>query len=132
MKLKLRTFQIGTPRRPGEGLRLATARFLPRGVKKADYARLDYFDLWLPLLAPSQALVASYKAKKDPQPADFAKFAVRYRKEMSAPDPRHVIALLAEIAKSRPIAIGCYCPDERFCHRSVLHELIAAAARHEK
>lgn len=41
----LSSFQIGTPRKRGEGLRIGTVRYLPRGVKKKDYAKLDYFDV---------------------------------------------------------------------------------------
>ena len=44
--------RLGTPRLPNEGLRLGTVRRPPRGVKKADYARLNYYDVWLPELAP--------------------------------------------------------------------------------
>lgn len=50
--------RLGKPRLRGEGLRLGTVRRPPRGVKKADYARRDYFDLWLPELAPSQKWVS--------------------------------------------------------------------------
>ena len=48
----IRVVRLGTPRAKGEGLRLGTVRRPPRGVKKKDYARLDYYDLWLPELAP--------------------------------------------------------------------------------
>ena len=56
--MSLRVVRLGTPRSPGEGPRLGTVRRPPRGVKKQDYARLDYFDLWLPDLAPSAPLVS--------------------------------------------------------------------------
>jgi uncharacterized protein YeaO (DUF488 family) len=36
--------QLGTPRKAREGLRLGTVRRPPRGVPKADFARLDYYD----------------------------------------------------------------------------------------
>ena len=39
-----------------EGLRLGTVRRPPRGVRKADQATRNYFDLWLPELAPSAEL----------------------------------------------------------------------------
>jgi uncharacterized protein YeaO (DUF488 family) len=124
-KLRLTTFRIGTPRRRGEGLRIGTVRFLPRGVHREDYARLDYFDVWLPTLAPSRALLA--KAKSSGQAME--KLFDRYRSEMHKTEPRQLIELLVEIAGRTPIAIGCYCEDERRCHRSVLLELIRAAAR---
>ena len=43
--MNIGTFRVGSPRKPGEGLRVGTVRFLPRGVKKEDYARLDYFEM---------------------------------------------------------------------------------------
>jgi uncharacterized protein YeaO (DUF488 family) len=124
MKLRLSTYRYGTPRSEGEGLRLGTTRFLPRGVPKADYARKDYFDIWLPLLSPSRELLAWYRDADRP----VETFYRRYRKEMSATDPRHVIELLAELAKRTPIGVGCYCEDESRCHRVALKELIESAA----
>ena len=53
----IRIVQLGSPRAPGEGIRLGTVRRPPRGVAKADYARLNYYDLWLPELAPSAELL---------------------------------------------------------------------------
>src|SRR5258708_36166089 len=49
--------RLGAPRKPGEGLRLGTVRRPPRGVPKSDFARLDYYDVWFPNLAPSADLV---------------------------------------------------------------------------
>ena len=55
--MPLRVVRLGTPRHSGEGLRLGTVRRPPRGVKKEDYSRRDYFDIWLPELAPGAPLV---------------------------------------------------------------------------
>ena len=54
----IRVVRLGTPRARGGGLRLGTVRLLPRGVKKEDFAKRDYFDLWLPEVAPSAELVS--------------------------------------------------------------------------
>ena len=54
--LPIRIVRLGTPRATGEGVRLGTVRRPPRGVKKQDFARLDYFDVWMPDLAPSAPL----------------------------------------------------------------------------
>jgi len=127
--LKLGTFRIGTPRKPKEGLRIGTVRFLPRGVKKEDYARLDYFDVWFPLLAPSTSLLKWLKAQAlRSDRVRWSKFRERYVSEMSRTDARQGIKLLAELAKSAPLTIGCYCEDESFCHRSILRELIHNSA----
>lgn len=124
MALRLSTYRLGAPRTAREGLRIGTTRYLPRGVPKSDYARRDYFDVWLPLLAPSRELLAWYRDDDRP-PGEFFR---RYRKEMSATDPRQAIALLAELAKRTPLAVGCYCEDETRCHRTALAKLIRDAA----
>ena len=59
---KLHTFQIHSPRKRTEGLRIGTVRFLPHGVKKKDYAKHDYFDVWLPSVAPSRELIRWYRS----------------------------------------------------------------------
>lgn len=124
MALSISTARIGTPKRPGEGLRLGTVRYLPRGVKKTDYARHNLFDVWLPNLAPSRKLLQSFKDEG----LTVGTFFSRYRHEMRATEPRQLIALLARVAQQTPLSIGCYCEDETRCHRSVLIELIRAAA----
>ena len=125
----LRTFRVGTPRKPDEGLRVGTVRFLPRGVKKEDYARLDYFDVWFPLLAPSAELLRWMKVRDWPsEQVRWSKFKERYIAEMKKTDARQAIKLLAELARATPLSIGCYCENESFCHRSILIELIEHAA----
>jgi uncharacterized protein YeaO (DUF488 family) len=120
MRLHIQTTQAGSPRQRGEGLRIGAVRFLPRGVRKKDYARKNYFDVWLPSLAPSRPLLRRF-LKSGMLVTTFFR---QYRKEMENTEPRQVIKLLAKIAKRTPIAICCYCEDEQRCHRSVLIELI--------
>jgi uncharacterized protein YeaO (DUF488 family) len=36
-----------------------------------------------------------------------------------------LIALLAAMSQHADFSVGCYCEDERRCHRSVLRELLA-------
>lgn len=118
-------YRCGSPRRSGEGLRLGVARHAPRGVRREDRARLGHFDLWLPLLAPSPALLRAYKHEG----LGFAAFARRYRAEMRAPACRQVITLLAGLAREIRFSVGCPCADSARCHRSLLRALIADAAR---
>jgi uncharacterized protein YeaO (DUF488 family) len=127
MGLQLQSVQVGSPRKRGEGIRLGTVRYLPRGVKKQDYARLNHFDVWLPALAPSRTLLQQFKNERLTADA----FLRRYRREMEATDPSQLIQFLALLAKKTPISIGCYCEDESRCHRSVLLQLIANAAPHK-
>lgn len=125
--MALRTFRIGTPRAQGEGLRLGTVRFPPRGVQKKDYARLDYFDVWVPALAPSRELF-SWAMKDGGLERKPEVLFARYAREMKAnTDARQTIALLAELGKKADIALGCYCADETRCHRSALIKLLRAA-----
>ena len=126
--IKLHSFQIPSPRKRSDGLRLGTVRFLPRGVRKQDYATLDYFDVWLPSIAPSRELLHWLKSA-DVTDNRWAVFLKRYEREMSATDSTQTIQLLAQIAKRTAISIGCYCQDENRCHRSTLRKLIERAAR---
>ncbi len=129
MNLKLKTYRCGTPREEGEGLRVGTVRYLPRGVKKEDYAKHDYFDVWLPTVAPSRKLLNKVKKWNFDDKANQNKFFELYEKELATyTDARQSVLLLSEIAKRSPIAVGCYCEDEQRCHRSVLHKVIHKAA----
>ena len=57
--------RLGTPRKPEEGLRLGTVRRPPRGVPKSEFAKKDYYDVWLPTLAPSLALMKHGQSARD-------------------------------------------------------------------
>ena len=118
--------RLGTPRRAGEGLRIGTARRPPRGVRKADYARLNYYDVWLPELAPSQKLV-SWALSQEWTDSRWKRFARTYRREMSDPAAHHLVDLLAALSRSANLSVGCYCENESRCHRAVLKELLAEA-----
>ncbi len=115
--------RLGTPRAPGEGLRIGTVRRPPRGVPKADYARLDYYDVWFPNLSPTQDLVHEALAAKDEK--EVAAFRRKFRHEMSAPDRSRELDVLAALSHTADFAVGCYCEDESRCHRWVLRELLA-------
>jgi len=55
--MTIRIIQLGTPRHPKEGIRFGTVRRPPRGVRKSDYSKLNFFDVWLPNLSPSEELL---------------------------------------------------------------------------
>jgi uncharacterized protein YeaO (DUF488 family) len=120
--MALRVVRLGTPRAPREGLRLGTVRRPPRGVKKEDFARRAYYDLWLPVLAPSAPLVKTGLGK--PTDERWAKFEKAYRREMSAAAPAQIIALLAAMSQHVDFSVGCYCENEARCHRSILKDLL--------
>jgi uncharacterized protein YeaO (DUF488 family) len=129
MELKLSTFQIGTPAKPGQGLRIGVTRFPPRGVPKDRWAKDGYFDVWLPVLAPSAKLVAEIKKKVDGPSAALQKAFDRYERELlSNATGRQTVEFLAQVAARTPISIGCACQDESRCHRSRLYKIIQAHA----
>lgn len=124
--MTIRVVRLGTPRTPGEGVRLGTVRRPPRGVRKEEFSSRDYFDVWLPELAPS-AEVVSWALSEPWTDARWQRYARRYRKEMAEPQARHIIELLAAMSKQSSFSIGCYCEDATRCHRSLLRELLANA-----
>lgn len=124
--MAIHVVRLGTPRVPGEGLRVGTVRRPPRGVRKEDYGKLDHYDVWLPELSPDQETVtwAMSEAWTDKRWTTFAK---RYRSQMSTPANRHLIELLAAMSKQTNVSVGCYCEDGTRCHRAVLRELLEEA-----
>jgi len=116
--------RLGTPRAPDEGLRLGTVRRPPRGVPKADFAKRDFYDTWLPNLSPSAELMAEGQAARDDK--DWAAFKRKFRVEMKQPEASHLLDLLAAMSHQTSFSLGCYCEDESRCHRGVLRELLAA------
>ena len=124
--MAIRIIRLGTPRAPDEGTRLGTVRRPPRGVPKGEFAARDYFDVWLPELAPS-AEVVSWALSEPWTDARWQRYARRYLKEMREPRARHLIELLAVLSKQTHFSIGCYCEDAARCHRSLLRGLLADA-----
>jgi uncharacterized protein YeaO (DUF488 family) len=120
--MPIRIVQLGSPRARDEGPRLGTVRRPPRGVPKAQFATLDYYDTWLPLLAPSAELMTQGRAAATP--AEWARFVRGYRKEMSESAPDQLLGLLATLSQHANFAVGCYCENEAHCHRSVLRSLL--------
>jgi uncharacterized protein YeaO (DUF488 family) len=120
--MTIRVVQLGTPRTGGEGLRLGTVRRPPRGVPKAEFGSRDFYDVWLPELAPSEALVKLALAATDAR--TWRIFVKRYRAEMKRPPAARFLALLAALSQGTPLSVGCYCTDENRCHRSVLKALL--------
>jgi uncharacterized protein YeaO (DUF488 family) len=121
--MAIRVVRLGTAKERNEGLRLGTVRLLPRGVKKQDYAKRNYFDVWLPELSPSRPLV-SYAQARPWTDARWAAYTRRYLREMRRPDAQHLIALLAALSKKANFSVCCYCENPARCHRSLLGELL--------
>ena len=121
--MTIRVVRLGTARSSEEGLRIGTVRRPPRGVPKTEYASRDYYDVWLPNLAPSPELMKLAKAAESD--AEWAAFAKKYRAEMNVPERKRVLDLLAALSHGANFSVGCYCEVESRCHRSLLRELLA-------
>jgi uncharacterized protein YeaO (DUF488 family) len=120
--MAIRVVRLGSPRGRGEGLRLGTVRRPPRGVPRAEHASRDFYDLWLPDLAPSESLVRQALRASDDR--SWGAFTKRYRAEMKKPAPARLLALLAALSHRTDLSVGCYCESEARCHRSVLRALL--------
>jgi uncharacterized protein YeaO (DUF488 family) len=121
--MAIRIVRLGSPRENGEGLRLGTVRRPPRGVPKAETAARNFYDVWLPDVAPSEALLKRAHASID-DPKRWKSFVSRYRGEMKQPGARRLLDLLAALSHTTDFSVGCYCADATRCHRSVLRELL--------
>ena len=123
--MAIRIVQLGKPRRADEGLRLGTVRRPPRGVPKAEFAKRDYYDVWLPQLSPDADLVAeALQAQKSGDEKAWRRFVKRFRGEMKESDASHLLDMLAAMSHQTNFSLGCYCEDEAHCHRSVLRDLL--------
>ena len=120
--MAIRIVRLGTPRHKNEGVRLGTVRRPPRRVRKERYAADDWYDVWLPNLAPTAALVATGRAAEDER--TWKKFVKAYESEMKRPDNLRLIETLAALSHGGNFSVGCYCEDESRCHRSVLRDIL--------
>jgi uncharacterized protein YeaO (DUF488 family) len=121
--MAIRIVRLGSPRSPGEGLRIGTIRRPPRGVPKSEHATRDFYDVWFPVLAPSEGLLHQAQSAHDDN--SWRKFVRRFNSEMKKQGPSRTLDLLAALSHSTALSVGCYCADESRCHRSLLRELLA-------
>lgn len=104
-------------------MRLGTVRRPPRGVSKSELASRDFYDVWVPGVAPSEQLLKQGKLSRDNE-ARWKSFARRYRSEMKRPEAARLLDLLAALSHTADLSVGCYCEDESRCHRSLLRQLL--------
>ncbi len=121
--MAIRIVRLGSARIQGEGLRIGTVRRPPRGVHKSEFASQNWYDVWFPILAPTVGTMELGQTATTP--AHWSAFVKKYRAEMTAPEARHALALLAALSHHCNLSVGCYCEDESHCHRSVLRSLLA-------
>ena len=120
--MAVRILRLGSDRVEEEGLRLGTVRRPPRGVPKTEFSSQNYYDVWLPNLAPdNETMKMGKNAKTD---KEWLAFEKKYRSEMARPENARVLELLAALSHQTNFSVGCYCEDEARCHRSVLRRLL--------
>jgi uncharacterized protein YeaO (DUF488 family) len=120
--MAVRIVRLGTARLLGEGIRIGTVRRPPRGVKKGEYASQNWYDVWLPNLAPTMETMKLGQGAKTKK--TWETFLRRYRAEMARPENSRTLDLLAALSHKANFSVGCYCADEQHCHRSVLRALL--------
>ena len=121
--MAIKIVRLGTQRSRGEGLRIGTVRRPPRGVPKSEFASQNWYDVWLPNVAPSAELMKLGKAVESEK--EWAAFVRKYRREMADPEKSKVLDLLAALSHDTNLSVGCYCENEARCHRSILRELLS-------
>jgi len=121
--MSIRIVRLGSARSSKEGLRIGTVRRPPRGVPKSEYASQNWYDVWLPNLAPSAELMKLGRAAESEK--DWAAFGRKYRAEMKDSEKSRILDLLAALSHGANFSVGCYCENEARCHRSIMRELLA-------
>ena len=121
--MAIRIVRLGSARARDEGRRIGTVRHPPRGVPKEQHAAQNWYDVWLPNLAPS--IETMKLGQQATTPAEWTAFTKKYRSEMASPENSHVLELLATLSHHSDFSVGCYCEHEAQCHRSILRELLA-------
>ena len=94
----------------------------PRGVLKTDFAKRDFYDVWLPELSPSSELVK--KALAANSEAEWLRFERGYRAEMKHLNATRWLTVLSALSHNTAMSMGCYCEREERCHRSILKTLL--------
>ena len=97
-------------------------RHPPCRVPKGRHASVNWYDVWLPILAPCAATVKLGQAARTDR--EWAVFERRHAKEMAAPECGRTLDLLAALSHRADFSVGCYCADESRCHRSILRRLL--------
>ncbi len=121
--MAIKIVRLGTSRFRGEGLRIGTVRRPPRGVPKSKFVSQNWYDVWLPNVAPTAELMKLGKAVESEK--EWAAFVRKYRSEMANPEKSRILDLLAALSHDTNLSVGCYCENEERCHRSILRQLLA-------
>jgi uncharacterized protein YeaO (DUF488 family) len=122
--MPIKTRRWNDPAEGDEGLRVLICRYRPRGVSKAD----ETWDVWYPDLGPSRELHAAVYTDTASKIA-WPQYRRRYLEEQRT-NRQRIEALAGRVRNGQTITLLCSsaCVREARCHRSILKELIEAAA----
>ena len=120
----IRTKRWNDPPSPDDGYRLLICRYRPRGVPKAD----EPWDAWCQALAPSRELLEAFHGKHG-EPIDFPEYERRFRSEMRERS-YWIEGFARRLKQGETITLLCSsaCSDPARCHRTLVKQLIEAAA----
>lgn len=122
--MPIRVVCIRDRRRRGEGLRIGTVRRQPMFKPKG-----SMYDVWLPELAPSSELIKALRQED----VTLARFLRRYRAEMrKSKTSGRLLDMLVAMSQKSNLSVGCFCPDEEKCHRSVLRQAAGRPRRRDE
>ena len=121
--MAIRIVRLGSPRAEGEGIRIGTVRRPPRGIPKSEFAKRDFYDVWLPNLSPKEELMKEGKSAQGEK--SWILFKKKFRSQVNEGENGKILDLLAALSHQTDFSLGCYCESENHCHRSVLKELLA-------
>ena len=106
--MTLFTKSIEKPKDKSDGVRICVMR----GLREQD----DY-DIWMPVIAPSQKLIDDYFGNR----IDWDGYCKRYDEE-TLKEKRAYLELLIDMAKNRDVTIMCVEESPEKCHRRLIAE----------
>jgi uncharacterized protein YeaO (DUF488 family) len=126
----IRTKSVYSPMdRKRDGLRILATRFRGR------YLPVSRYDVWMPNLAPSEALL---KSAQDGH-VTWGQFSRTYRRELQEAGgldksnrviknhgQKFTLRLLQKLGRSQNVTLMCHCDeDQQQCHRHLLKKVLA-------
>lgn len=127
----IRTRSVWSEKKKDDGLRILVTRFRGRGLPTSQY------DVWMPSLGPSEALLKAVLAEK----IDWKTFTKKYREELFLDGPiddrsetiknhgqKSTLRLLKALGEQQNVTLMCHCDEDATqCHRFLLEKEIAKA-----
>ena len=65
-----------------------------------------------------------FSAHHSPNEQWWKTYERKFRAEMKKPDASRLLDVLAALSRQTSFSLGCYCENEKRCHRSILKKLL--------